>query len=58
MQRTATQNLGNRLYGGGILDASRAADLLAGQPAAIWTLEEVIPFQYLPETVAPLHNAL
>ena len=42
----------------GILDASRAADLLAGQPAAVWMLEEVIPFHYLPETVAPLYNAL
>ena len=42
----------------GILDASRAADLLAGQPTAVWMLEEVIPFHYLPETVAPLYNAL
>ena len=56
--RIATLNLSNRLYGGGSLEARRAADLLAGHPAAVWMLEEVIPFQYLPETVAPLYTAL
>lgn len=58
MHRTATLNLGNRLYGGGILDARRANELLAGREAAVWMLEEVIPFRYLPETVTPLYNAL
>jgi len=57
MHRTATLNLGNRLYGGGILDARRATDLLAGREATVWMLEEVIPFQYVPETVVPLYNA-
>lgn len=58
MHRTATLNLGNRLYGGGILDTMRAADLLTGHDARLWMLEEVIPFKYIPETVAPLYNAL
>ena len=58
MHRTATLNLGNRLYGGGILDAMRASDLLAGRSARVWMLEEVIPFKYIPETVTPLYNAL
>jgi maleamate amidohydrolase len=58
MHRTATLNLGNRLHGGGILDAIRAADLLSGREARVWMLEEVSPFQYIPETVAPLYNAL
>ncbi len=58
MHRVGILNLANRLVGGGVADAARAATILSGGEAHIWRLPSFVPFRFEAETVDPLYDSL
>jgi maleamate amidohydrolase len=58
MHRTGILNLANRLVGGGVADAARAARILSGGEAEIWRLPSFVPFRFDAETVDTLYDSL
>jgi maleamate amidohydrolase len=46
MHQTATLNIANRIYGGGVADTDRALALIAGQPARVWTTALPVPIKF------------
>lgn len=58
MHRVGILNLANRLVGGGVADAARAARILSGGEAEIWRLPSFVPFRFDAETVDPLYDSL
>lgn len=58
MHRTAVLNLANRLIGGGVADAARAARILSGGSAEVWHLPSFVPFRFDADTVDTLYDSL
>ena len=58
MHRTGILNLANRLVGGGVADATRAARILSGGNAEVWRLPSFVPFRFDATTVDTLYDSL
>ena len=58
MHETAVLNLANRLYGGGVADAARAAGLLRGSRERVWRNPGPVPFRFAYETSSALYDSL
>lgn len=58
MHETATLDLANRLYGGGICDAARMVRLIQGGAASVWRIGDPVPFRYGPGNVSRLYEDL
>ena len=58
MHRTATLDMANRLYGGGVLTTSEAIKLLRGEPYQAWRCTRPVEFAYTLETVDRIYETL
>jgi maleamate amidohydrolase len=58
MHQTATLNIANRIYGGGVADTDRTLALIAGQPARVWTTALPVPIKFTYETAPAEYAAL
>jgi nicotinamidase-related amidase len=58
MHRTATLDIANRLYGGGVLTTEEAAKALAGEPYRAWRCTRPVEFLYEADTLDRFYDAL
>jgi maleamate amidohydrolase len=58
MHRTATLDIANRLYGGGVLTTAEAVKALAGAPYRGWRCTRPVEFVYEAETLDRFYEAL
>ena len=58
MHQTAVLNMANRLYGGAVADTARAAALIAGRPARVWTTALPVPIKFTWASAAAEYAAL
>jgi maleamate amidohydrolase len=58
MHRTATLDIANRLYGGGVMTTAEAAKALAGAPHRAWHCTRPVEFLYEADTLDRFYEAL
>lgn len=58
MHRTATLDIANRLYGGGVITTAEAAKAFAGIPHRAWRCTRPVEFLYEADTLDRLYEAL
>lgn len=58
MHRTATLDMANRLYGGGVLKTAEAVKALRGEPYRVWRCTRPVEFAYEADTIDRFYEAL
>ncbi len=58
MHETGILNLANRLYGGAVLDTSKACRLMAGDIVVAWMIEGSVPYRFTYDNAADLYAQL